>query len=86
MAATYLLGYRDGTGKKSGKWYGMLNLLTKNGFGNWSIMDVFCVDRDVFDSAVDVGLYEPVVVSTNLSGQVTACVSDEKRDALNLDE
>lgn len=86
MAATYLMGYRDGIGKKSGKWYGMLNLLTKNGFGNWCIMDVFCESKDAFEQAVDCGLHEPVIVSTNLPGQVTACINDESHDALNLAE
>lgn len=84
--AVYLMGYRDGTGKKSGKWYGMLKLLALNNFQQWSIMDVFCESKDVFDSAVECGLYEPVLVSTNLSGQITGCINDESHDALNLAE
>lgn len=87
MAACYLMGARDGVGKKSGKWYGMVNLLTKNGFGNWCIMDVFCASRDVFDNiAKECTIGDPVVCSMNIQGQLVECVAHDSVPALQLDE
>lgn len=85
MAATYFMGARDGVGKKSGKWYGMVNLLTKNGFGNWEIMDVFCASKDVYDSIVkDCSVGDPVECSTNLPGQLVECIAHDSFPALEL--
>ena len=85
MAACYFMGARDGIGKKSGKWYGMISFLTKNGFGNWCIVDGFCASRDVYDDALkecEVG--SPVEVSCNMQNQVISVVAHESFPALEL--
>lgn len=85
MAACYFMGARDGTGKKSGKWYGMVSLLTRNGFGNWCIMDVFCASCGVYDSVIkDCSVGDPVEVTTNLHGQLVECVAHDSFPALDL--
>ena len=64
MAACYFMGAREGIGKKSGRWYGMISYLTKDNFGNWAVVDGFCASKEVFDNAVkecDIGF--PVLIS-----------------------
>jgi|GEM_PF-6670576 len=85
MAACYLMGLRSGTGKKSGKWFGILNLLTQNGFGNFVVMDCFCADRDVFDLVVETcALGDAIIVSLNPQDQVIRVELDESLDSLPL--
>lgn len=72
MAASYFMGCRSGTAKKSGNWYGCLYLLHLNQFRQWSIDPYWFDDKNTFDILMDgLSVGSPVFLTLNTELKVT---------------
>lgn len=85
MVANYFLGGASGISKKSGNWWGRVSILTRNGFGQWETVDIFCADQSVWESVEELKIGDPVLCSS-WANKLTGIQAYEDVPALLLDD
>lgn len=84
MAATYFMGARQGTSKKSGNPYYAIALLYENRFGSWELKDKY-TSLQVFAEISKQGFVPGVpVVVTGIDSNITSIQIDSEFSALDL--
>lgn len=86
MSAVYFMGCKEVKSKKSGKTFFPASFLTKNGWGDWSIITKFCDSADVAAECFDIPVGSPVVCTLGMGGELLKCIDHDSVPALELDE
>lgn len=87
MSVCYFLGVKSIKSKKSGKEFYPANFLTKDNWGNWTVLTRFCADESVFEDITDNVLEgSPVLCSLDLNNSLIKCVPHDSVPALVLPE
>lgn len=86
MSAVYFMGCKKVESKKSGKVFFPANFLTKNSFGDWSIITKFCASADVAAECMDILPGSPCVCTLGMNGELLKCIEHSSCPALELDD